>query len=61
MASLEEIKQHLTAGKALKVCTKWSLLVGGRLDDLYRPVQVKEQAPVYAEARIWPWLVSLAR
>ena len=48
-ASLEEIKQHLTAGKALKKFEEMVLAQGGDLDDLYRPVQVKEQVPVYAE------------
>ena len=48
-ASLEEIKQHLTAGKALKKFEEMVLAQGGDLDDLYRPVQVKEQVPVFAE------------
>ena len=48
-ASLEEIKQHLTAGKALKKFEEMVLAQGGDLDDLYRPVQVKEKVPVYAE------------
>ena len=49
-ASLEEIKQHLTAGKALKKFEEMVLAQGGDLEDLYRPAQVKEQVPVYAEA-----------
>ena len=48
-ASLEEIKQHLTAGKALKKFEEMVLAQGGDLEDLYRPAQVKEQVPVYAE------------
>ena len=48
-ASLEEVKQHLTAGKALKKFEEMVLAQGGDLEDLYRPVQVKEQVPVYAE------------
>ena len=48
-ASLEEIKQHLTAGKALKKFADMVLAQGGDLEDLYRPAQVKEQVPVYAE------------
>ena len=48
-ASLEEIKQHLTAGKALKKFEEMVLAQGGDLVDLYRPAQVKEQVPVYAE------------
>ena len=48
-ANLEEIKQHLTAGKALKKFEEMVLAQGGDLDDLYRPVQVKEQVAVYAE------------
>lgn len=48
-ASLEEVKQHLTAGKALKKFEEMVLAQGGDLEDLYRPVQVKEQVSVYAE------------
>lgn len=48
-ANLEEIKQHLTAGKALKKFEEMVLAQGGDLEDLYRPAQVKEQVPVYAE------------
>ena len=48
-ASLEEVKQHLTAGKALKKFEEMVLAQGGDLEDLYRPVQVKEQVPIYAE------------
>ena len=47
--SLEEIKKHLTAGKALKKFEEMVLAQGGDLEDLYRPAQVKEQVPVYAE------------
>ena len=48
-ASLEEVKQHLTAGKALKKFEEMVLAQGGDLEDLYRPVQAKEQVPIYAE------------
>lgn len=47
--SLDEVRQHLQDGSALKKFEEMVLAQGGDLEDLYRPVQVKYQLPVYAE------------
>ena len=48
-ASLEEIKQHLTAGKALKKFEEMVLAQGGDLEDLYRPVTVDHVVEIPAQ------------
>lgn len=47
--SLDEVRQHLQDGSALKKFEEMVLAQGGDLEDLYRPVQVEYQFPVYAE------------
>ncbi|MGT2711289.1 pyrimidine-nucleoside phosphorylase [Streptococcus oriscaviae] len=47
--SLDEVRQHLQDGSALKKFEEMVLAQGGDLEDLYRPVQVEHQLPVYAE------------
>lgn len=47
--SLDEVRQHLQDGSALKKFEEMVLAQGGDLEDLYRPVQVEYQLPVYAE------------
>ena len=47
--SLEEVKQHIDNGLALKKFEEMVLAQGGDLSDLYRPVEVSHQVPVYAE------------
>ncbi len=47
--SLDEVRQHLQDGSALKKFEEMVLAQGGDLEDLYRPVQVEHQLPIYAE------------
>lgn len=47
--SVEEVKQHIDNGLALKKFEEMVLAQGGDLSDLYRPVEVSHQVPVYAE------------
>lgn len=47
--SIEEIHQHLVNGQALKKFEDMVAAQGGDLVDLYRPVQVKEEIPVFAD------------
>lgn len=47
--SVEEIHQHLIDGQALKKFEEMVAAQGGDLEDLYRPVKVKEEIPVFAE------------
>ncbi|MBY5034594.1 pyrimidine-nucleoside phosphorylase [Streptococcus gallolyticus] len=47
--SLEEVRQHLTNGAALKKFEEMVVAQGGDLEDLYRPVQVSHQVEVRAE------------
>ncbi|HFU4421376.1 TPA: pyrimidine-nucleoside phosphorylase [Streptococcus suis] len=47
--SIEEVRQHIDNGAALKKFEEMVLAQGGDLEDLYRPVQVTQQVPVLAE------------
>ncbi len=47
--SVEEVKQHIDNGLALKKFEEMALAQGGDLSDLYRPVEVSHQVSVYAE------------
>lgn len=47
--SIEEIKEHLENGAALAKFEEMVQKQGGDLEDLYRPVSVQYETPVYAE------------
>ncbi|MGT2799246.1 pyrimidine-nucleoside phosphorylase [Streptococcus marmotae] len=47
--TIEEVHAHLVDGSALRKFEEMVLAQGGDLDDLYRPVQVTHQVPVFAQ------------